>query len=122
MYSALTSIVSRRFDHLQSWSPQAGFFRRTPTDFRISCESVSSDTARARDIAPTSALKVKIALDLAARLSLPESNPTINSRSFLTCSEVSARVRLSLPSISGDSELIAQPEPRFFRTDSLKYS
>ena len=77
--------------------------------FCISRDSDSSDTARARDIAPTSALKVKIALDLAARLSLPGSNPTINSRSFLTCSEVSARVRLSLRAISGASALKAQP-------------
>ena len=46
---------------------QAGFFRRSATVFKISCESTSSDTARASDIAPTSALKVKIALDLAAR-------------------------------------------------------
>ena len=55
---------------------------------RISDESASSDTARASAIAPTSALKVKIALDLAARLSSPGSNPISNSRSFLTCSEV----------------------------------
>lgn len=71
----------------------ARYFKRSATVFKISCESTSSDTARASDIAPTSALKVKIALDLAARLSLPGSNPTINSRSFLTSSEVSARVR-----------------------------
>jgi hypothetical protein len=55
-----------------------GFFRRSATVFKISRESASSDTARASDIAPTSALKVKIALDLAARLSLPGSNPTSN--------------------------------------------
>jgi hypothetical protein len=46
--------------------------------FKISRESASSDTARASTIAPTSALKVKVALDLAARLSSPGSNPTIN--------------------------------------------
>src|ERR1700691_1257309 len=45
----------------------AGFFRRSATVVKISCESTSSDTARASDIAPTSALKVKIALDLAAQ-------------------------------------------------------
>jgi hypothetical protein len=39
MYSALTSIVSRRFDHLQSWSSEAGFFRRSPTVFKISREA-----------------------------------------------------------------------------------
>jgi hypothetical protein len=43
--------------------------------FKISRESALSDTARASDIAPTSALKVEIALDLPARLSLPGSNP-----------------------------------------------
>ncbi len=57
----------------------------SPTVFKISRESASSDTARASDIATTSALKVKIALDLAARLSLPGSKPTIDSRSFWTC-------------------------------------
>ncbi|MGB6870105.1 MAG: SpoIIE family protein phosphatase, partial [Acidobacteriaceae bacterium] len=36
-----------------------------------------SDTARASDIAPTSALKARIALDLAARLSLPGNNPNL---------------------------------------------
>jgi hypothetical protein len=45
---------------------QAGCFRRSATVFKISRESASSDTARASDIAPTSALKVKIALDLGA--------------------------------------------------------
>jgi hypothetical protein len=90
---------------------QEGFFRRSATVFSISRESPSSDTARASDIAPTSALKVRIALDLAARLSLPGNIPTINSRSFLTCSEVSARVRLSLREISGASALKAQPAP-----------
>src|ERR1700733_8781636 len=99
---------------------QAGFFRRSATVFEISCESTSSDTARASDIAPTRALKVRIALDLAARLSLPGSNPAINSRSFLTCSEVSARVRLSLRAISGANALKAQPAPGFLRCTSLK--
>jgi hypothetical protein len=45
--------------------------------FNISRESASSDTARASDIAPTSAQKVKIACDLAARLSLPGGKPAI---------------------------------------------
>ena len=63
---------------------QAGFFRRSATVVKISCESTSSDTARASDIAPTRALKVRIALDLAWRLSLPGSNPASNSRSALT--------------------------------------
>ena len=63
---------------------QAGCFRRPATVFRISCESASSDTARANDIAPTRALKVRIALDLAARLFLPGSKPAIKSRSALT--------------------------------------
>jgi len=35
--------------------------------FKISRESASSDTARASDIAPTRALKVRMALDLVAR-------------------------------------------------------
>src|SRR5580692_5283256 len=108
------------FNALPSLCPEADFFRSSATVFCISRDSDSSDTARARDIAPTSALKVKIALDLAARLSLPGSNPTINSRSFLTCSEVSARVRLSLRAISGASALKAQPEPGFLRCASLK--
>src|SRR5258708_39875876 len=60
-------------------------------------------------MAPTSALKVNIALDLAACLFLPGSKAAIDSRSFLTCSEVSARVRLSLRAISGASALKAQP-------------
>jgi hypothetical protein len=45
---------------------QAGSFRRSATVVKISRESTASDTARASDIAPMSALKVKIALDLAA--------------------------------------------------------
>jgi hypothetical protein len=57
---------------------RAEFFRSSPTVSSISRESASSDTARARDIAPTSALKIKIALDLAARLSLPGSSVAIN--------------------------------------------
>src|SRR5882757_4735813 len=48
----------------------AEFFKRSPTVSSISRERASSDTARASAIAPTSALKIKIALDLAARLSL----------------------------------------------------
>jgi hypothetical protein len=56
----------------------AEFFKSSPTLFSISRESASSDTTRANDIAPTSALKLKIALDLAARLSLPGSNVAIN--------------------------------------------
>ena len=54
------------------------FFRSSATALRISRESAWSDTTRAKDIAPTSALKVKIALDLAARLFLPGSKPAIN--------------------------------------------
>ena len=102
-------IKSRRTEADRLGRSQAGFFRRSATVFEISCESISSDTARASDIAPTSALKVRIALDLAARLSLPGSNPTINSMSSLTCSEVSARVRLSLRAISGASALKDSP-------------
>ena len=45
--------------------PEADFFRSSATVLCISRESASSDTARASDIAPTRALKVKIALDLA---------------------------------------------------------
>jgi hypothetical protein len=56
---------------------EAGSFRISATDFKISRESDSSDTARARAIAPASALKVKIAFDLATRLSLSGSNPAI---------------------------------------------
>src|ERR1700730_8280327 len=48
-------------------------FRNSFTVLRVSMESVSSDTARASTMAPTSALKVKIAFDLAACLSLPGS-------------------------------------------------
>ena len=48
----------------------ADFFRSSATVFCISRESASSDTARASDIAPTSALKIKIALDLAVRACL----------------------------------------------------
>ena len=73
-----TSIACRRFDHLQFWCPKSGFFRSSAAVFKISRERASSDTARASDIAPTSALKVRIALDLAARLSLSGSSPTIN--------------------------------------------
>ena len=54
------------------------FLRRSATVFSISRESALPDTARARDIAPTSALKVKIALDLAVRLFLPGSRAAIN--------------------------------------------
>jgi hypothetical protein len=54
------------------------FFKSFPTVSSISRESVSSDTARASDIAPTSALKIKIALDLAVPLSLPGSSVAIN--------------------------------------------
>jgi hypothetical protein len=54
------------------------FFKNCPTVSSISRESPSSDTARAKDMAPTSALKVKIALDLALLLSLPGSNLAIN--------------------------------------------
>ena len=61
-----------------------------------------------RDIGPTSALYVKLAFDLAARLLLPGSKPAINSRSFRTCSEASVRVRLSLRAISPASALKAQ--------------
>src|SRR5260370_1062444 len=57
---------------------EAGFFRRSPTVFKISRENASSDTAGASAIAPTSALRVKIALDVAARLSSPGGNPTIS--------------------------------------------
>ena len=63
---------------------QAGCLRRSATVFKISRESASSETARASDIAPTRALNVRIAFDLAAGLSLPGSSPTINSRSTLT--------------------------------------
>src|SRR5580698_2146256 len=99
---------------------QAGFLRRPATVCKISRESTSSDTARARDIAPTSALKVKIALDLAARLSLPGSNAASNSRSRWTCAEVSVRVLLSPRAISGANALKAQPTPGFLRCTSLK--
>src|SRR6476661_7134209 len=54
------------------------FFKSSPTVSSISRESSSSDTARASDIAPTSALTIKIAIDLAARLPLPGSNVAIN--------------------------------------------
>ena len=57
---------------------EAEFFRTSATVFRISRDIASSDTARASAIAPTSALKVKIALDLAARLFFPGSKPAIN--------------------------------------------
>jgi hypothetical protein len=113
-------IESRCVEAVRLGRSQAGFFKRSATVFKISCESASSDTARASDIAPTSALKVKIALDLASRLSLPGSNSIINSTSFLTCSEVSARVRLPLRAISGASALKAQPVPGFLRCTSLK--
>src|ERR1700674_5723904 len=53
-------------------------FRSSFTVLRISRESASSDTARASTMAPTSALKVKIAFDLAACLSLPGSKPASN--------------------------------------------
>ena len=53
-------------------------FRSSFTVLRISRESASSDTARASTIAPTSALKVKIAFDPAACLSLPGSKPASN--------------------------------------------
>jgi len=57
---------------------EAGFFRNCATVFRISREGASSDTARARAIAPTSALKVRIALDLAVRLFLAGLKAAIN--------------------------------------------
>jgi len=66
------------FDRHQPWCSETQFFRSSATVFRISRENDSSHTARASDIAPIGALKVKIALDLAARLSLPGSNSTIN--------------------------------------------
>ena len=56
----------------------ADFFNSSPTVSSISRESVSSDTERASDIAPTSALTIRIALDLALRLALPGSNVAIN--------------------------------------------
>jgi len=63
---------------LLPWLAFAESFRSSATVFRISRESASSDTARANDIAPTSALKVKIALDLAVRLSLAGCKAAIN--------------------------------------------
>ncbi len=45
-----------------------------PTVFNVWHDGASSDTARASDIAPTSALKIKVAFDLAAHLSLPGSH------------------------------------------------
>ena len=48
---------------------EAEFFRTSDTAFKISSDSASSETARAKDIAPTSALNFRIAFDLAARLS-----------------------------------------------------
>src|ERR1700737_4686703 len=60
-------------DAAQFWtSPysHASFFRSSPTVFNISRESASSDTARESPIAPTSALRVKIAPDLAGPSSL----------------------------------------------------
>src|SRR2546430_357201 len=57
---------------------EAKFFRSSATVFSISRESASLDTARAKDIAPTSALKVTIALDRAVRLFLAGSRPAIN--------------------------------------------
>ena len=57
---------------------QEPVFRSSFTVLRISRESASSDTARASTIAPTSALKVKIAFDPAALLSLPGSKSASN--------------------------------------------
>ena len=57
---------------------EAESFKTSAAVRRISRDIFSSDTARASVIAPTSALKVKIALDLAARLFLPGSKPVIN--------------------------------------------
>src|SRR5689334_2717513 len=57
---------------------EARFFRSSATLFSISRESASSDTVRAKDIAPTSALKVKIACDLTACGSLPGIKAAIN--------------------------------------------
>ena len=57
---------------------EAEFFRTSAAVRRISRDIFSSDTARASVIAPTSALKTKIALDLAARLFFPGSKPAIN--------------------------------------------
>ena len=70
---------------LMSW---CDFRRRSSsstsaTVFRISSDRASSETARANDIAPTSALNVRIAFDLAARLSLPGSKPAIVCDSVL---------------------------------------
>ena len=60
--------------------------RRSATVLKISFESASSDTARASDIAPTSALKVKIALDLAARLSFANSRNANRKHSNISSS------------------------------------
>jgi len=57
---------------------EAEVLKSFATVFSISWESASSDTARAKDMAPTSALKVKIALDLAVRLSLAGRKAAIN--------------------------------------------
>jgi hypothetical protein len=54
---------------LTTRSFEAGFLKSSATVFSISRESASSDTVRAKDIAPTSALKVKIACHLVARAS-----------------------------------------------------
>ncbi len=57
----MTSMRSRQYGDcyalLTSWCSKEGFFRSSDTVFKISCESASSDTARASAIAPTSALK-----------------------------------------------------------------
>lgn len=45
-------------DHLQCWCSEAEFFSTSATVFSISRERDSSDTARAGDMVPTSALKV----------------------------------------------------------------
>jgi hypothetical protein len=77
----------------------------------ISRESASFETARAKDIVPRRALKVKIALGpcRAPVFAWKQSGNQLNA--FRICSEASAGVRLSLRAISGASALNAQPVP-----------
>ena len=87
------------------------FFKSSATVFGISRESASSETERAKDIAPRRALKVKIALGpcRAPVFAWKQSGNQLNA--FRICSEASAGVRLSLRAISGASALNAQPVP-----------
>src|ERR1700734_1034380 len=101
-------LVTLRLGSSEGLPPSSGFRAKAPHPTR---HEPATSLRRA--------LKVRIALDLAARLSSPGSNPASNSISFLTCSEVSVRVRSSLRAISGASALKAQPAPGFLRCESL---